>query len=152
MVTQAESLLDVRFPSAFVEALRRKNGGSILGEYVPLPPQTIPEHLVGFVDHGHISIAGINGVGSSFQSVLKTPYMIEEWQLPKGFVLLDGDGHTWIAFDYRSPGNDPRIVFLDSESGDTLFLAKNFEDFSSSLIPHEDLFDDDGKLARKPPS
>lgn len=150
MLAEAESLLNVRFPRAYVDALRHKNGGSTIGEYFPLPTQDIPPHLAGFVDHGHVSISGLNGIGSSHQSVLQTPYMTEEWQLPPGFVLLDGDGHTWIAFDYRDPNKAPAIVFLDSDSGDTLFVADSFKQFFASLIPHDELFDENGEFIGEP--
>ena len=33
--------------------------------------------------------------------------MTTEWGLPQDVVLLDGDGHTWIALDYRT---DPHAV------------------------------------------
>ncbi len=66
--------------------------------------------------------------------------------LPTGLVLLDGDGHTWIAFDYRKAGGDTAIVFVDSASGDTLLVASSFAELFASLIPHEELFDEDGEF------
>ncbi|KAA0139746.1 SMI1/KNR4 family protein [Gimesia chilikensis] len=146
MLSDAESRLNVRFPADYVSALREKNGGTTLGEYIPLPKQEIPSHLAPYVDHGHISITGINGIGNSHGSVLKTEYMTEEWKLPGGFVLLDGDGHTWIAFDYRNTKSEPAIVFLESESGDTLYVAQNFSQLFSNLVTHKSLFDDDGEF------
>ncbi|MCA9076256.1 MAG: SMI1/KNR4 family protein [Planctomycetaceae bacterium] len=146
ILADAEARLNVRFPADYVAALRQKNGGATIGQYFRLPKQEIPSRLVRYVDHGHISVAGINGIGTGHESVLQTQYMTEEWQLPKGLVLLDGDGHTWIAFDYRATKNDPRIVFLESDSGDTLFVAANFTQFFSGLVPHESLFDDDGEF------
>ena len=146
MVEEAESLLDVRLPQAYVDALREKNGGATAGEYLRLPTQEVPQHLMGFVGHGYIGIDGVNGIGTSHQSITRTPYWVNEWQLPCGFVLLDGDGHHWIAFDYRNSTSDPSVVFLDSDSGDTLFLANTFSEFFASLVPHEELFDDDGEF------
>lgn len=146
ILADAEASLNVRFPADYVAALRQKNGGATIGQYFPLPKREIPSHLTGYVDHGHVSIAGINGIGTSQESVLQTQYMTEEWQLPKGFVLLDGDGHTWIAFDYRSTKSDPSIVFLESDSGDTLFVAEDFTQFFSGLVPHESLYDEDGEF------
>lgn len=146
MLAEAEARLKVRFPAAYVAALREKNGGATLAEYFPLPKQDIPSHLAPYVDHGHVSIAGINGIGNSRENVLQTEYMTQEWQLPKGFVLLDGDGHTWIALDYRSSNTEPTIVFLESDSGDTLSVADNFAQFFSGLVSHESLFNEDGEF------
>jgi hypothetical protein len=146
MLADAEASLNVCFPADYVAALHQKNGGATIGEYFPRPKQEIPSHLAGYVDHGHVSIAGIKGIGTSHKSVLQTEYMTEEWQLPKGFVLLDGDGHTWIAFDYRLTNTEPPIVFLESDSGDTLSVGDNFTEFFSGLIPHESLFDEDGQF------
>jgi hypothetical protein len=146
MVAEVESSLNVRLPASYVDALRQKNGGSTIGEYIRLPAQDIPQHLKGFVDHGYVSIGGLNGIGTSHQSITQTPYLTNEWQLPNGLVLLDGDGHTWIAFDYRKPTGTPPIVFVVSDSGDTLVIANSFAELFASLIPHEELFDEDGEF------
>lgn len=68
------------------------------------------------------------------------------WQLPNGLVLFDDDGHAWIAIDYRKPIGTPPIVFVDSDSDDTLLVANSFEEIFASLIPHEELFDEDGEF------
>ncbi len=62
MVTDAESTLNVRLPAFYVEALRQRNGGSTIGQYIRLSAQDIPEHLEGFVDHGFVSIGGLNAL------------------------------------------------------------------------------------------
>jgi len=144
MVAEAESSLNVRLPASYVEALRQKNGGSTIGQYIRLPTQDIPQHLERFVDHGYVSIGGLNGIGTSHQSITRTLYLTNEWRLPNRLVLLDGDGHTWIAFDYRKSTATPPIVFVDSDSGDTLRIANSFAELFAALIPHEELFDEDG--------
>mgnify|MGYP002623329024 CR=1 FL=1 len=150
ILAAAEAHLKVRFPADYVAALRQKNGGATLGQYFPLPKQEVPAHLTRYIDNGYVSVAEINGIGTSHTSVLETEYMTAEWQLPKGFVLLDGDGYTWIAFDYRTADHEPTIVFLDSDSGDTLFLAASFAEFFSRLVPHEALFDEEGEYIGPP--
>ncbi len=146
MVAEAESTLNLRLPISYVDALRQKNGGSTIGEYIRLPSQHIPQHLDAFVDHGYISVGGLNGIGTSYQSITRTPYLKNEGKLPDGLILLDGDGHHWIAFDYRIPTGSPSVVFVDSDSGDTLLVAKSFAEFFAALIPHEELFDDNGEF------
>ena len=73
MVAEVESSLHVRLPASYVDALRQKNGGSTIGEYIRLPAQDIPQHLVGFVDHGYVSIGRLNGIGTSHQALRKRP-------------------------------------------------------------------------------
>jgi len=72
--------------------------------------------------------------------------MIEEWNLPKDLVLLDGDGHTWIALDYSDRKVEPSVVLLESESNTCITLAKNFEDFIALIKPYDEVFDEDDEL------
>jgi hypothetical protein len=47
----------------------------------------------------------LHGIGPAGQAgtttLLDTPYLVQEWELPTPVVLLSGDGHYWIALDYR---------------------------------------------------
>lgn len=149
LLANAEAELGVRLPRSYVDALRIRNGGRTVGSLIPLPDQQVPEHLAPYVDYGYIhvdSIAGIGQDGSGEHDILGTPESIAEWSLPAGLVLLDGDGHTWTAFDFRVESDDPPIVFVESDSGDTLLVAANFAELFTSLIPHEQVFDADGNL------
>jgi len=135
-----------------LSALRIKNGGSVIGDLVKLPEQEIPEHLRRYVDHGYVSVFDINGIGSGDglgrgqRNVLETEYLVGEWELPSPIVILCGDGHWWIAFDYRKSADNPPIVFIESDSHDTLHIANNFSDFLSMLVRYEAVFDRDGNL------
>ena len=75
---------------------------------------------------------GSHGTGSG---ILCTAYMTREWGLPQGLVLLDGDGHTWTALDYRSGAGEPSVVWLDVEAGDELLIASSFDELLNSLRP-----------------
>lgn len=146
VVEDAEILLGVSLPFKYVEALRVKNGGSILGDYVRVPPQAVPKHLEGFVGDGYVGIDRVNGIGTSPVSICRPPHFAREWGLPTGLILLDGDGHAWIAFDYRQSTSAPPIVFVDSHSGDSLFIAEDFGQFFGSLVRHEELYDEEGEF------
>jgi hypothetical protein len=74
----------------------------------------------------HVGIDAINGIWRATVcspneasglglGILATAYLVREWGLPSGVVLLDGDGPTWIALDYRSCGSagEPSVVWLD---------------------------------------
>ncbi|WP_425558976.1 hypothetical protein [Kutzneria kofuensis] len=45
---------------------------------------------------------------------------------------LSGDGHTWIALDYRRPG-EPSVVWLDADQNTELPLAADFRSFVEGL-------------------
>ena len=146
MIANAESQLGVRLPKSYLDALRIKNGGSTIGQYFKLPAQHIPVHLSHYVDHGHIAVLDLNGIGSGDDTILETNYYVGEWGLPSPIVILCGEGHWWIAFDYRIAHENPPIVFLDSDSGDTLHLADDFTSFLLAIVPHEQIFDIDGNF------
>ena len=62
--------------------------------------------------------------------------------MPDGLVLLTGDGHWWIALDYRESGpqGPPSVAWYDNEVGEDIQLAPNFETFVTGLRS-EDAFD-----------
>jgi hypothetical protein len=70
-------------------------------------------------------------------SLLDTPYLVEEWGLPAPVVLLSGDGHSWIALDYRASGpqGEPSVTWLDADRGTELALAPDFRSFIEALTP-----------------
>ena len=146
MISAAEEELGVRFPASYIDALRIKNGGSIIGDLIRLPQQHISVHLERYIEQGYVSIRGINGIGAGDASVLGTTYLIAEWELPEQLVILDGDGHWWVAFDYRQSTENPPIVFVDSDSRDTLHIANDFAQFFGSFVRDEDVFDGDGNF------
>lgn len=146
MIANAERQLGVRLPKSYLDALRTKNGGSTIGQYIKLPSQHVPDHLSRYVDHGYIAVLELNGIGSGDDTILETDYYVGEWGLPSPIVILSGEGHWWIAFDYRVAHENPPIVFLDSDSGDTLYLSNDFASFFSSIVPYEHVFDSDGNF------
>ena len=101
MISAAEEELGVRFPASYIDALRIKNGGSIIGDLIRLPQQHIPVHLERYIEQGYVSIRGINGIGAGDASVLGTTYLIAEWELPEhwlySMVMATGGSHLTIV-------------------------------------------------------
>lgn len=61
-------------------------------------------------DHVHVDhLFGI-GMGKE-KGILESEYLIQEWDLPKNVVLISGDGHSWIALDYRNSKAEPSAAF-----------------------------------------
>lgn len=77
---------------------------------------------------GHLIVNEIFGViGEEHETIFCTRYMTAEWDLPSGLVLLEGDGHMWIALDYRIVQLDPPVIMIESEESTWLRIAQNLQ-------------------------
>jgi hypothetical protein len=138
MVAAAERALGVTLPPEYLQLMRTCNGGYTRNAACPSPRPTgwAPDHVPVDVIFGIPS----PGDASRFKTglgILVTGYMTAEWGLPQGLVLLSGNGHSWIALDYRRSGPDgpPAVAWLDGERNEDLRLADSFEDFLRHLVP-----------------
>ncbi|MED4275999.1 SMI1/KNR4 family protein, partial [Priestia megaterium] len=87
----------------------------------------------------HVNVPEIYGIGK--EGILSSDYYIEEWELPKDIVLLCGEGHWWVAFDYRDTKDNPPIIYMDLEWGTGMLifeLAPDFETLVNGLFIYED--------------
>ena len=82
--------------------------------------------------HGFLSLDPLEGM-----SMFSTRKLIAEWDLPGDIVLLSGDGHTWLALDYRNTQIEPPVIFIESETGRTEAIAPSFDDFLRRLKQSE---------------
>nr|WP_233192905.1 SMI1/KNR4 family protein [Sporosarcina sp. P29] len=130
IVKQAEEKLKVKLPDSYISVLNQQNGGYIKFNSYPLdvPTSWADDHV--HVDH----IFGI-GVGKE-SGILESEYLIREWGLPKNVVLISGDGHSFVALDYRNSKVDPPVIFLNAEQNQEIRLAKNFEEFMTGLVDY----------------
>jgi hypothetical protein len=133
-VALAEKVLGVTLPLSLLEVLRRQNGGLVAPQWraCPAEPNYWADDHVPF-DH----LFGIGPVDADI-TLLTTPYLIEEWDLPRPIVLISGEGHYWIALDYRAGASEPSIAWLDNELGLELPLAVDFRAFVELLRPGPD--------------
>lgn len=130
MVEKAEEELKVKLPESYTSLLKEQNGGYISYDSFPTNFPT------SWADD-HINIDYIRGIGGE-ESILESEYLIEEWGLPKKVVLISGDGHTWIAFDYRNTDENPPIILIDHDGEEITELAPDFESFLNELTNLED--------------
>lgn len=146
MVAAAEHELGVTLPQSYVELMRTCNGGYTHSAAFPTdePTSWAPDHV------SVRDILGIPAVGAPRRDlvgdgILKTAYMIEEWEMPQGIVLLSTEGHTSIALDYRAsgPAGPPTVAWIDVEMGEEAQLAETFEAFVAALVPESTFPDDD---------
>jgi hypothetical protein len=141
-INRAQVTLGVRLPSEYLELLGAQNGGDVAFQFDAYPTN-VPTSWAD--DHVWLrSLAGIGPAGSTWPpSITQSPDLIAEWEMPERLVLLDGDGHYWIALDYRDVGDDgaPSVAWIDNEADQDIELAPDFRTFIEGLVPLES-FDD----------
>lgn len=140
MVAEAEAHLRVRLPEDLLALLRIQNGGGVREEFRAYPPPG--DHV--YFDH----VMGIGPTRSSAVSLDESPRLNETWGQPRSLVLLCGDGHSWVALDYRSRlwrRREPRVIFYDNdtEPHEQVVLAPSFRTFVERLRPPSELTADD---------
>jgi SMI1-KNR4 cell-wall len=131
-VRDAERVLGVTLPAVLLDLLRVRNGGTVhptRRRYPTSQPTSWASDHVPF----H-TVMGLGNAGSG-ESIMDTPYLVREWGLPEPVVLLTGDGHWWIALDYRACGRrgEPAVTWFDTDLRSELVLAPDFRTFVDGL-------------------
>jgi hypothetical protein len=139
MVAEAERVLGVTLPGTLIELLKIQNGGVVHDNHdaYPTPPNHYSTDHIPFTHVMGIPALGPRPPITQAITLLDTPYLIGEWDLPEPIVLLYGEGHFWVALDYRNrhPQSEPSVVWIDNEFGEELTLAPDFRAFIEGLIP-----------------
>lgn len=137
-MAEAEKLLGVTLPGELLELLRRQNGGVVADEWSAFPTDEATSW-----SPDHVPFEWLFGIGREARAptLLDSPYLVAEWDLPSPVVLLCGDGPTWIGLDYRGrgPSGSPSVVWLDAEFRTELTLAAGFRSFVEGLMPTPDV-------------
>ncbi|MER5876171.1 SMI1/KNR4 family protein [Streptomyces sp. NPDC001910] len=132
VIAEAERTLGVVLPSSLLDLLRVQNGGEVSCDRDAYPSS----HPTSW-STDHVPFGDLMGFGhrSGVVSVLDTSYLVEEWDLPSPIVLISGNGHHWIALDYRECGRQgsPAVAWLEADSGMELQLAADFCSFVEGL-------------------
>ncbi|MER6997743.1 SMI1/KNR4 family protein [Streptomyces sp. NPDC000410] len=145
VVQDAERRLGVRLPASLLEILRVQNGGLVADLWNAFPTD-VPTSW----SENHVPLDDMMGIGrhDGQLSLLDSPYLVEEWGLPSPLVLLSGDGHCWIALDYRACGEhgEPTVTWFDRDRDAEIPLAADFRTFVERLTAAAsfDLDDADG--------
>lgn len=138
MVLAAERSLGVTLPESYVELMRKCNGGytndAAMG--TPQPTSWAPDHVPVDMIFGIPAVSDLGQFGTGL-GIIQTAYMTQEWDLPRGLVLLNGDGHWWIGLDYRESGpkGPPTVVWINIDRNEDIQLAENFAAFREQLMP-----------------
>lgn len=136
-IFKVQKELGFQLPSSYLELLKKKNGGRFripfLLENIFPTYEELPD------DEGALQLEYFLGLSPNFhEGILKTFAISQEWELPANLVLFTGDGHWWLALDYRHyQGDNPPIAYLDSEYEMDKQVAKDFSDLLEKLKPDE---------------
>ncbi|QKS69834.1 SMI1/KNR4 family protein [Paenalkalicoccus suaedae] len=132
-IKQVEQTIQRSFPHEYIAQILEKNGGVTRFNAIRTGQPTEWAE-------DHVNVEFIYGIGKN-EGILDSPYFIKEWGLPEDVLLLTGTGHAWIVLDYRTPGQEPHISYIDVESEQDFIIAGSFKDFVSRLYVHE--YDDE---------
>ncbi|PGT62333.1 SMI1/KNR4 family protein [Bacillus thuringiensis] len=132
LIKKAEEVLNVKLPESYINLLKEQNGGTLL---LDTHPTSKPNSWAD----DHVNVSGLYGISfdENESSILESRYLIREWEMPENIVLLSGDGHTWIALDYRNVAENPPVIFIDNEFEEIIELAPNLESFLQNLTTYE---------------
>lgn len=139
-IAQVEKALGVKFPKSYISLMKKWNGGYLIDEHQLFIDGDIPENLKYYLGDGFWIIGSIAGISSKVderRGILYTAKTAHEWGIPDKIIAFDGDGHTWLGFDYRNDINAPEIIFIESDELLSFVVAKDFSAFISSLVPTE---------------
>ncbi len=141
MVGAAEEQLGLALPVDLLALLGLQNGGVVADSWDACPA------AANSYSRNHVPFEDLMGIGrpeAGCLTLLDTPYLVEEWGLPSPVVLLSGQGHYWIALDYRvcGPRDEPSVIWLDSDLESELPLAPDFRSFVERLTSSDGYPDD----------
>ncbi|AVI41083.1 SMI1/KNR4 family protein [Bacillus pumilus] len=134
-VAKAEKKLGVTLPDTYKKLILEQNGGYIVHNAFPTA------HSNSWAED-HIQFNHLLGIAED-EGIMDSAYLIKEWELPEGLVLINGDGHTWVAMDYRKTKENPAIHYFDVEMEEDFKLADSFDEFIQGLYTAEYTVDEE---------
>ncbi|MGG0773989.1 SMI1/KNR4 family protein [Bacillus rugosus] len=128
-IKNVEQELNLTLPEQYKKLIIQQNGGLINFNACPTDQET------SWADD-HIEVDHIRGIGKDL-GILESEYLIKEWGLPQRLLLIQGDGHNWVALDYRLTNENPPVHYFDLELNNDFKIADSFDEFLSKLYTHE---------------
>ncbi|HCO80200.1 MULTISPECIES: SMI1/KNR4 family protein [Bacillus] len=128
-IAKAEKKLGVTLPDTYKKLILEQNGGYTIHNAFPTT------HSNSWAED-HIQFNHLLGIAED-EGIMDSAYLIKEWELPEGLVLINGDGHTWVAMDYRKTKENPTIHYFDVEMEEDFKLADSFDKFIEGLYTAE---------------
>ena len=138
-IAKAEKKLGVTLPDTYKKLILEQNGGYTIHNAFPTT------HSNSWAED-HIQFNHLLGIAED-EGIMDSAYLIKEWELPEGLVLINGDGHTWVAMDYRKTKENPTIHYFDVEMEEDFKLADSFDEFIEGLYTAEYTVDEEAAAA-----
>ncbi|KAJ0071387.1 SMI1/KNR4 family protein [Bacillus altitudinis] len=138
-IAKAEKKLGVILPDTYKKLILKQNGGYTVHNAFPTT------HSNSWAED-HIQFNHLMGIAEG-EGIMDSAYLIKEWELPEGLVLINGDGHTWVAMDYRKTKENPAIHYFDVEMEEDFKLADSFDEFIEGLYTAEYTVDEEATAA-----
>ncbi|MBP1653253.1 MAG: hypothetical protein H6Q26_3410 [Bacteroidetes bacterium] len=123
MVQSAEKQLGYRLPAAYIELMKKQNGGNI-------------RCGLRDEDYNHTRIFGI---GPNENSITNNEFLPS---IPHGLIPFDGLAHWCLCLDYRKDPDTPSVVHIELESGiikSEETIAPTFSEYLEQLIIVEEV-------------
>ncbi|MGD7062916.1 SMI1/KNR4 family protein [Bacillus altitudinis] len=134
-IAKAEKKLGVTLPDTYKKLILEQNGGYTVHNAFPTT------HSNSWAED-HIQFNHLLGIAED-EGIMDSAYLIKEWELPEGLVLINGDGHNWVAMDYRKTKENPAIHYFDVEMEEDFKLADSFDEFIEGLYTVEYTIDEE---------
>ena len=116
------------------------------GKIIALP-ECENEISAFYFGEGFYVMAKLASIDPNHQnSIYNAISIARDWGVLPGLVPLEGDGHTWLALDYRHSNDEPKVVVIETDEGNILTVANSFNEFILKLRPYADVYDFDGNL------
>lgn len=128
-IAKAEKKLGITLPDTYKKLILEQNGGYTIHNAFPTT------HSNSWAED-HIQFNHLLGIAED-EGIMDSAYLIKEWELPEGLVLINGDGHTWVTMDYRKTKENPAIHYFDVEMEEDFKLADSFDEFIEGLYTVE---------------
>ncbi|MER3115210.1 SMI1/KNR4 family protein [Bacillus altitudinis] len=138
-IAKAEKKLGVTLPDTYKKLILEQNGGYTIHNAFPTT------HSNSWAED-HIQFNHLLGIAAG-EGIMDSAYLIKEWELPEGLVLINGDGHTWVAMDYRKTKENPTIHYFDVEMEEDFKLADSFDEFIEGLYTAKYSVDEEAAAA-----
>lgn len=140
-LSEFENLSGFKLPPQYSQYAGRNDS------WVAKLPSTDDETLNYYFGEGFYTIDQFSMIDpEQYRSIFDSPALIKEWGLPERLVLIDGDGHTWLALDYRESKYNPKVIVMESDNHKFLAVSKTFDEFVQSLLLYEDVYDNEGNI------
>ncbi|MGG0656157.1 SMI1/KNR4 family protein [Rummeliibacillus pycnus] len=99
IIKKAENILDVHFPSSFIELMKKQNGGELNYPYFTEYKESLPS-----IEPIHFRKDDLG--------ILSSKELLAESDLPKELIVLWTNCHEWIVLDYRKGNENPSVVYI----------------------------------------